>query len=46
MLDGESSQVSVRYEVSSAFCASHERCQYFPVACGGQWNPGRLRDQP
>ena len=46
MLDGESGQVSVRYEVSSALCAGHEGCQYFPVACGGQRNPGRLRGQP
>ena len=46
MLDGESSQVSVQYEVSSTFCAGHEGSQYFPVACRGQGNPGRLRGQP
>lgn len=46
MFDGESGQVSVRYEVGPAFRASQEGCQYFPVAFGGQWNPGCLRGQP
>ena len=46
VLDGKSNLASVRHEASSAFCVSHEGRQYFPVACGGQRNPGRLLNQP
>ena len=46
MLNGEIRRVRVWYEVGPALRIGHEGRQYFPVALGGQWNPGRLPGQP